>query len=250
MVPDITTSVCSYGTSVERVNCCWPSTAYSSLVSSPATSSVLPLWELGTSAPNVPETEQRVAQIMVESKGFWRLCITLSIIEFEDFVHRLGFKITKKQNVSETGSVSVFRWGEGDNLLGSLEIVNPNHWTTARTPKRVYLYVFLPSPENRNRSSFRNFVFSSYLEFRTIDKVHKPSDSEHTRTMSTSEPPCDLRDIHEIHFRLHKKCQIYVHKTLNNRTKTEGNVATLLFMYVYVRVHPLLLVSSSTSNCG
>jgi hypothetical protein len=29
-----------------------------------------------------------------------------------------------------------------------------------------------------SRSSFRNFVFSSYLEYRTMDKGHKPSDSE------------------------------------------------------------------------
>jgi hypothetical protein len=29
-------------------------------------------------------------------------------------------------------------------------------------------------------SNFRNVVFSSYLEFLTIYKVHKPSDSEHT----------------------------------------------------------------------
>jgi hypothetical protein len=34
------------------------------------------------------------------------------------------------------------------------------------------------SPEDWNRSSFRNDVFSSDLEFRTIDKVHKHSDSE------------------------------------------------------------------------
>jgi hypothetical protein len=36
--------------------------------------------------------------------------------------------------------------------------------------------VFYPSSENGKRPSFRNVVFSSYLEFRTIDKVHKPSD--------------------------------------------------------------------------
>jgi hypothetical protein len=36
----------------------------------------------------------------------------------------------------------------------------------------------LPSPEDRNRSNFRKVVFSSYLELRTRDKVHRPSDSE------------------------------------------------------------------------
>jgi hypothetical protein len=38
--------------------------------------------------------------------------------------------------------------------------------------------VSLLPPEDGNRSSFRNVVFSSYLKFRTMDKVHKPSDSE------------------------------------------------------------------------
>jgi hypothetical protein len=39
-------------------------------------------------------------------------------------------------------------------------------------PKRVG--VFLSSPEDGNRSSFRNVVLSSYLECRTIDKVINP----------------------------------------------------------------------------
>jgi hypothetical protein len=38
--------------------------------------------------------------------------------------------------------------------------------------------VSLPSPEDENKSSFRNVVFFSYLEFRTMDKVHNASDSE------------------------------------------------------------------------
>jgi hypothetical protein len=37
---------------------------------------------------------------------------------------------------------------------------------------------FLQSPEYGNRPSFRKIVFSSYLEFWTVDKSHKPSDSE------------------------------------------------------------------------
>jgi hypothetical protein len=43
-------------------------------------------------------------------------------------------------------------------------------------PKRVD--VSLSSPEDGKRSSFRNFMFSSYLEFFTMDKVHKPSGFE------------------------------------------------------------------------
>jgi hypothetical protein len=43
-----------------------------------------------------------------------------------------------------------------------------------------------PSPEDGNRPSFRNAVFSSYLDFQTIDKVLKPGDSE--RRTPSSEP--------------------------------------------------------------
>jgi hypothetical protein len=46
----------------------------------------------------------------------------------------------------------------------------------SKGPKRAG--VSLPSPEDGNTSSLRNVVFSSYLEFQTMDKVHKPSDSE------------------------------------------------------------------------
>jgi hypothetical protein len=35
----------------------------------------------------------------------------------------------KKHNVSETGSVSVLRWGKTPTLLGPLERANLNHWT-------------------------------------------------------------------------------------------------------------------------
>jgi hypothetical protein len=42
-------------------------------------------------------------------------------------------------------------------------------------PNRVG--VSLLTPEDGNRPSFRNAVFSSHVEFRTMDKFHKPSDS-------------------------------------------------------------------------
>jgi hypothetical protein len=38
--------------------------------------------------------------------------------------------------------------------------------------------VYLFSPEDEDRTSFRNVVFYTYSEFRMIDKVQKPSDSE------------------------------------------------------------------------
>jgi hypothetical protein len=46
----------------------------------------------------------------------------------------------------------------------------------SKRPNRVG--VSLLSPEDGNRPSFRNVVFSSYLEFQTIDKMHKLRDSE------------------------------------------------------------------------
>jgi hypothetical protein len=46
----------------------------------------------------------------------------------------------------------------------------------SKGPNRVGIY--LPSPEDGKRSSFPEVVFSTYLEFWTMDKVHKPGDSE------------------------------------------------------------------------
>jgi hypothetical protein len=51
-----------------------------------------------------------------EYKGFWRWYITLRITRFMDFVLRSEFEITRKDNVSETESVSVIRWGERELL--------------------------------------------------------------------------------------------------------------------------------------
>jgi hypothetical protein len=40
--------------------------------------------------------------------------------------------------------------------------------------------VSLHSPEDGNRSSFRNIVFTSYLELQRMDRVGKPIDSENS----------------------------------------------------------------------
>jgi hypothetical protein len=70
----------------------------------------------------------------IECEGFWRWYMRLRITGFVDFVQRPEFYThkTRKHNVSETGSISVFRrgGGGGDNLLGPLERANINHWTT------------------------------------------------------------------------------------------------------------------------
>jgi hypothetical protein len=46
----------------------------------------------------------------------------------------------------------------------------------SKGPNRVG--VSLPSPEDRNRSSFRNIVFSRYLKFREMMKDKNPINSE------------------------------------------------------------------------
>jgi hypothetical protein len=58
-------------------------------------------------------------------------------------------------------------------------------------PNRVDVSLF--SPEDGKRSNFRNLMFSSYLEFFTMDKVHKPSDSE-----NKSRVPCFQPDFNVI----------------------------------------------------
>jgi hypothetical protein len=50
-----------------------------------------------------------------------------------------------------------------------------------------------PSPEDGNRYSFRNVVFYSYLEFRTMDKDQKSSDSEDYWSL------CCLKDFTQAH---------------------------------------------------
>jgi hypothetical protein len=78
---------------------------------------------------------------------------TFRDIGFSDFIHRPSIKKQTKENhdVSETGSVSVLR--------------------------------FFPSPEDGNRSSFRNVVVFLSLFF-------------NTRTMDKSENPISLKVIH------------------------------------------------------
>jgi hypothetical protein len=61
-----------------------------------------------------------------------------------------GTLSTIEHDVWETGSVSVFRWVEGDTLIGPLERVSLIHWTPPRA-----------SPEDRNRPSCRNSVYNS-----------------------------------------------------------------------------------------
>jgi hypothetical protein len=78
-----------------------------------------------------------------ETEGFWRRCITLRSTRFLDCVQWLRLAPSKTTN-------------------------------------RVGLPPL--SPEDGNKSSFRNVVFL-YLEFRTMGTVQKPSDSEYVNVL-------------------------------------------------------------------
>jgi hypothetical protein len=62
--------------------------------------------------------------------------------------------VPRNQKVLESVSVSVLVRGKRDTMLSPFEGANVNHWT---------------------RQNFQNVVFSSYLKFRAMDKVLKPS---------------------------------------------------------------------------
>jgi hypothetical protein len=48
----------------------------------------------------------------------------------------------------------------------------------SKGPNRVGISLSLsPSPEDNDKSSFRDVLFPGYLEFETLDKVEEPSDS-------------------------------------------------------------------------
>jgi hypothetical protein len=70
-----------------------------------------------------------------------------------------------------------FSCEEGDTYsVGSLERVNLNHWTLAlsKGPNRVSVS---SSPEDGNRASFRNVMFSSLFRI-PDDKIQNPSNFE------------------------------------------------------------------------
>jgi hypothetical protein len=94
--------------------------------------------------------------------------------------HRPEFWITGKHNILETGYVSVFRWGEvkeTPTLFGPLETANLNHWTAlSKGPNRVG--VSSPHLKTETDPGSLNVLLSRYLEFRTVDKFHKPNDSK------------------------------------------------------------------------
>jgi hypothetical protein len=91
---------------------------------------------------------------------------------------------TRKHNVSEAGSVSGLRWVEGDtNSLGFLRPVievstfHGIQWSRC----------FPPFAWGQEQIQFPKRCASYYLEFRTMDKVQKPNDSEYWTVLTSSE---------------------------------------------------------------
>jgi hypothetical protein len=102
----------------------------------------------------------------VDSKGFSWWCITLGITGVFGLCPSSGILKTREHNVLETGPVSVLRWrGETPTQLSPLERVNLSlQWLRLALSKRPnWVGVSCPlSPEDGNRSSFQNVMFSSF----------------------------------------------------------------------------------------
>jgi hypothetical protein len=72
----------------------------------------------------------------------------------------------KKHNVSETGSVSVLRWGKTPTLLGPIERANLNHWI--QFPKRyVFSLLFMKNPDD-GQSPKTQYLCVLYTIVRTL----------------------------------------------------------------------------------
>jgi hypothetical protein len=108
-----------------------------------------------------------------ESLGFWTCFI------FWNSKQR-GCSVFQKLYLSPSSDEGK----ETPTLLGLSERANLNHWTITGWSRSVLIKgpnkvdISLPSPEDGDRSSFQNIVFSSYLEFLTMDQVQKANDSK------------------------------------------------------------------------
>jgi hypothetical protein len=113
----------------------------------------------------------------VDCKGFWRRCITHRTTEFLIFPSS-GILENRKPDVSETGSVSVLRWGwKAPTQLGPLERVNVNHWAmSVRFTTAIY------SPETRliRREIRRKYAIKTVIRARTgVEPSQQNQGQEH-----------------------------------------------------------------------
>jgi hypothetical protein len=120
----------------------------------------------------------KIIIILVEPKGFWRRSITLRITRFLDFVHGPEFEETRKKCLGNWISFRV-QVGGGRHLLCCVH-------KGANLYHRLYGdLLFLRKPTEcllpltwRWKVIQYRKRFHRYLEFRTIKKLHKLSDSE------------------------------------------------------------------------
>jgi hypothetical protein len=122
------------------------------------------------------------------------------VIGFVDFMHLPELYLNRKHKHFGNWICFYLLVREGRHLLCSVHykeltsITGPNrigpleNLTSVSGPTRIG--VSFPSPGDGNRSSFGHVVSSSHLEFRTMDKVQKPTDSE--RCTPSSEHFCFL----------------------------------------------------------
>jgi hypothetical protein len=104
---------------------------------------------------------QRIANIILHSSSS---ILNPRNTEFMDFVHRPEFKITREHSV-----VDLFPSSSARRDSRTL-----TQWLTLVLSKGPNREVVSPlSPEDGNRFSFRNVLFSIYLEFWMMGKAHK-----------------------------------------------------------------------------
>jgi hypothetical protein len=92
---------------------------------------------------------------LLNSKEFWRWCITHRVTRFLNFVHRL-----------------LLRKLDNTTFRELLLFPSSFQWLISKGPSR--LRVFHPSPEDGNRSSFPKVVFSSFWNIGRWTKCKNP----------------------------------------------------------------------------
>jgi hypothetical protein len=116
----------------------------------------------------------------------------------------------RKQDVSEVGSASIIRWVEGDtNFVGSLRKSWPQSLAQGPTVQFIPL---LSSPDDRNRSSFRNVVFSGWYKYLTMDKSWSPTILSVKRRR---QDPLGSHHTYQLHFILGKYISLVMAKEVH-----------------------------------
>jgi hypothetical protein len=104
--------------------------------------------------------------------GFWWWCITHRINGFLNLLHHP--EEDKKHDISETGSVSILRWGETPTLLGPSErVVQWLRLTLSKGPNRVGVSLHLRM-ETDPVSETSCFLSSNSLESGQWTKSENP----------------------------------------------------------------------------